>query len=227
MAFFRGLKRAIIESRLPPSRSLEFTSALLDLGRWLRRHRARRHLATRTELFEHVAGLLEGEPFDYLEAGVMHGDSIRQWARLSPHPQSRFFGFDTFTGLPEVWRTGLQTFAQGTFSNEGRVPAVDDSRVTFVPGLFQDTVPGFLATYRRQRNLVVHCDADLYTSTLFWLCSLDPVLREGAILLFDDFSVATHDYRAFVDYTGAFRRSFTLLATAEVDFAKVAIRLQA
>ena len=71
----------------------------------------------------------------------------------------------------------------------------------------------------------MHCDADLYTSTLFWLCSLDPILQGGAIVLFDDFSVATHDFRAFLDYTGAFRRSYKLLATAEVDFEKIAFEI--
>ncbi len=225
MSFVRKIKSAILRCRVPPCHPLGFTNALLELGTWLRTHPAPIHFQAREQLFEHVAGLTDGMPFDYLEAGVMHGESIRHWAHLSSHPQSRFFGFDTFTGLPEPWQTGLKTYEPGTFSNEGKAPKADDSRITFVQGLFQNTLPGFLASYRRQSVVVVHCDADLYTSTLYWLCSLDPVLRDGATLLFDDFSVPTHDFRAFIDYTSAFRQPFEILATAEVDFAKIAIRL--
>lgn len=225
MQLFRTIKRAIIRSRIPPCRSLEFVNALLELGRWLRSNPSPIHFSQRNELFRHMAERHGGLPFDYFEAGVMFGDSIREWCRLSPHPQSRFFGFDTFTGLPEAWQTGLKKFNPGTFSSDGQLPRLDDPRVKFVKGLFQDTLPGFLATYRRQDRLVVHCDADLYTSTLYWLCSLNPVLQPGDIVIFDDFSVATHDFRAFLDYTGSFRRSFKLLATAEVDFEKVAFEI--
>lgn len=51
------------------------------------------------------------------------------------------------------------------------------------------------------------------------------MLAEVAILLFDDFTVATHDFRAFTDYAGAFRRSVRVIATADVDFAKIAIEI--
>lgn len=224
--FMRRIKRCIVRSGLPPMRRLEFLNALLVFGRWLKQHPAPAHLETREKLYEHVATLLNGQPFDYLEAGVFQGDSMRAWSKLAAHPDARFFGFDTFEGLPEAWHTGLQTFEPGHFNVGGNAPAIADPRIQFVKGRFQDTLPGFLKTYRRQSNLVVHCDADLYTSTLYFLTMLHPVLiAGGAYLIFDNFSVATHDFRALVDYTSAYALSFEVLATAEVDFEKIAIRI--
>ena len=56
-------------------------------------------------------------------------------------------------------------------------------------------------------RLVVHNDSDLYSSTLFTLASLDTLLVPGAVVILDDFSMATHVFRAFADYRSAFWRS--------------------
>ena len=111
-------------------------------------------------------------PVRLLEFGVAQGGSIRRFARLFTHPDSRFTGFDSFRGLPEHWHDK----AAGTFSTEGKTPATDDPRIEFVSGWFQDTLPGFLArlplSERADRTVLVHFDADLYSSTLFVLAML-------------------------------------------------------
>lgn len=226
MNAMRLVKRLILKSGCPPCKRVEFLNALLTLGQWLRAHPAPIHLASREELYDHIAGKMKGEPFDYIEAGVFRGDSIRYWAKLSSSPESRFFGFDTFTGLPEAWQAGLKTFKPGHFDVGGAVPLIQDQRVRFIKGRFQDTVPDFLRAYSRAKNLIVHCDADLYTSTLYFLASFHDVLRAGTYLLFDNFSVAPHDFRAFCDYTQAFGRAYDVTATAEVDFEKIAFLLK-
>ena len=66
-------------------------------------------------------------------------------------------GFDVFTGLPETWRTG---FPAGEFAQE----PPDIPGATVVAGLFEDTLPAFLAE-TDEAIAFVHVDCDLYSST--------------------------------------------------------------
>ena len=94
-------------------------------------------LGTREDLYRYVSDtLLEGgnEAIDYLEFGVFEGASIRSWCALNQNPGSRFFGFDSFEGLPEDWHSGKR---KGAFSTGGKVPEIADPRVSFVAGGFR------------------------------------------------------------------------------------------
>jgi O-methyltransferase len=165
------------------------------------------------------------KPLTYLEFGVYCGESMRRWSGLDPNAESRFFGFDSFDGLPEPWKLGWgKTLDRGHFSTRGESPSIGDSRVSFVKGLFQDTLPFFLKTFHPQGQLVVHCDADLYTSTLYVLSHLDPFLLPGSLVVFDEFSTVNHEFRAFVDYTTAFRRSLVPVGWAGRFYEVVAFR---
>jgi hypothetical protein len=81
---------------------------------------------------------------------------------------ARFFGFDSFEGLPERWG-GVPA---GEFSTGGAAPAIADPRVQFIHGWFQNTVPSFLAEHSFDNPVLVNFDADLYSSTLFLLTTL-------------------------------------------------------
>lgn len=85
------------------------------------------------------------------------------------------------------------------------MPILQDKRIIFFKGLFQDTLPDFLSTFNRKNTLVIHIDADLYSSTLFVLTSLYPYLRNKDIIMFDDFLDPLGEFRAFDDYSKAFR----------------------
>lgn len=91
-------------------------------------------------------------------------------------------GFDTFSGLPEDWNRN----PMGTFNVDGVIPKIDI--VFWKKGLFQDTLPDYLANNNdfSARKLDVHLDADLYRATTFVLNCLQPHLKSGDILLFDD-----------------------------------------
>lgn len=160
-----------------------------------------------------------GTAIDFLEFGVYKGHSIRFWSQMSRDPQSRFIGFDSFEGLPENW---TKKWTKEIFNVGGTVPQIDDERVRFVKGWFQNTLPGFLKGFTPRSRIVVHNDSDLYSSTLFTLASLHRLLVPGAVVIFDDFSVATHVFRAFADYRSAFWRSAHPVAMTSDYAAQVA-----
>jgi O-methyltransferase len=177
---------------------------------WARKNSHQPRFGTREALYRFlVADSLAAGPIDYLEFGVYKGGSIRTWATLNTDRESRFWGFDSFRGLPEAWGTAGE-FPAGSFDANGTAPDVDDARVHFVTGWFQDTVPGFLEGFRTAHPLVVHVDADLYTSTLFCLAQVDRLLRPGSTLVIDDFG-NVDEFGAFRDYARAFRREFRTL----------------
>ncbi len=89
---------------------------------------------------------------NYLEFGVASGRSFKWWINANQNPESRFIGFDTFTGLPENW----DVFKAGDMTQDGQIPIVDDSRAEFHKGLFQQTLPKYLKSYHSDERLVIH-----------------------------------------------------------------------
>lgn len=177
----------------------------------------------REEFYRYVHDAFVGdEPIDYLEFGVFRGETMDVWRRLNRHPESRFYGFDTFEGLPERWKDG---FEAGHFSTGGAMPDIDDERVSFVKGLFQDTLEGAMADLRPSRRLVVHIDSDLYASALYILTTLDPRLSPGTLVLFDQWS-GDDEYRAFADYVAAYRRNLVARATMNDHYSKIVFRVE-
>ena len=85
------------------------------------------------------------------------------------------------------------------------------TRIQLIKALFQHTLVDFLAGYKAKKNLVIHMDADLYSSTLYCLATLDPVL-DGTIVIFAVFDNLSHEYSAFQDYVRSFRRSYEVIA---------------
>jgi O-methyltransferase len=139
-------------------------------------------------------------PITYLEFGVADGETFGWWLKKITHPDARFYGFDTFQGLPENW--GVHK--KGAFSNEGKIPAFNDDRCHLYKGLFQETLQPFLKNFATNQPKLILLDADLYSSTLFVLTTLAPLLQNGDILLFDEFNSPRHEFRAFKDFTQAY-----------------------
>ena len=178
------------------------------LAQWLKKQDAPR-FDHRFKLYEHVqANYIGDQPINYLEFGVHKGESFAKWLELNPHKDSRFAGFDTFTGLPTDWG---QYMKRGHFDVGGETPSTGDDRARFVKGLFQETLDDFLKTFKNDKQLVIHNDSDLYSSTLYTLARLDDLIEPGTILIFDEFASPLHEFRAWNDYTEAFMRKGTLL----------------
>jgi O-methyltransferase len=98
------------------------------------------------------------------------------------------------------------------------VPQTRDSRVRFVAGMFQDTLPGFVARFEPRNRIVVNIDCDLYSSALYCLTKLDPILPTGAILMFDEFGSVLHEFRAVQDYLSSYRRAFEVICSHDNFF---------
>ena len=210
--------------RLP---SLEKASWALDFYDFRRRHREAPQFPHRFKLYEHLnREVIRNEAVCYLEFGVYEGDSFRKWLELNSHGDSRFFGFDTFEGLPEKWDMGSGTVMEkGTFDTGGRTPQCDDPRAAFVKGVFQATLEPFLASgLPSGRRLVLHMDADLYSSTLFCLARLYPLIVPGTLIIFDELVNSIHEYRALQDWSQSHLVDFRILG-ATPRFEQAAIEV--
>lgn len=165
------------------------------------------------------------EPVNYLEFGVYNGQSIEMALKTLGHPESKFFGFDTFDGIPEGWPiydfdrrsqqvtdTLVKIFKAGSWDAEGCTPAekglINDHRVTFLKGLFQDTLIGFINENKEliaNRQNFIWFDCDIYTSYLFLLTSLHNIFKSKDVVYFDEFHPAHRSgFEAFRQYVNSY-----------------------
>ncbi|MFM7566265.1 MAG: class I SAM-dependent methyltransferase [Flavobacteriales bacterium] len=234
LIFLRGKLKGLFfflhGHRFLPSHLFSFFGSLSALSKWIQNHKkigfndfysfAFRY-EKREELFEHVI-TQEGldAPIDYLEFGVSKGDSFRWWTARIKHPDARFYGFDTFTGLPEDWGP----FKKGDMSSGESLPEINDSRFAFYQGLFQQTLLPFLSEFDASRKKVIHMDADLYTATLYVLTLITPYLREGDVLFFDEFNVPQHEFKAFTEWISAFYIEYEVLGAVN-NYYQIAVKI--
>ena len=158
---------------------------------------------------------------NYLEFGVADGHSFNWWMTENNHPASCFYGFDTFTGLPE----DFGPYKKGTFANSNNIPAIKDDRGKFYQGLFQQTLPSFLKNFSSDKKNVIMLDADLYTATLFVLTSLAPFLKKDDIIFFDEFAVPTHEFMAYQEFISSYYFDLELIGAAN-NYYFVAFRVK-
>jgi O-methyltransferase len=182
-----------------------------------------RDYSKRYSLYQHVVDTLKlkDEPIDYLEFGVFRGDSVKWWVNSCANADCKFYGFDTFEGLPEDW--GM--YKKGEMN--ASIPKIDDQRVEFIQGLFQNSVPDFITNtnLRTAKRKVIHLDADLFSSTLFALTSLAPYLKKGDILLFDEFNVPNHEFFAFKIFCESYYVKTKLLGAVN-NYFQVALMIE-
>jgi hypothetical protein len=133
---------------------------------------------------------------------------MRWWSEHLTAPGARLVGFDSFEGLPEDWRPGLGT---GHFST-GSIPQIDDARVSFEVGWFDDTLPKFDVPEHDQ--LIVNVDSDLYSSAVTVLGWVEQLLRPGSLMYFDEFPDRDHEMRAFAELRARSPLTFTPLGIA-------------
>lgn len=167
------------------------------------------------------AHLNSEKPLLFMEFGSYKGKSIRKWAQMDKHPDSRFVGFDSFFGLPERWRRR----PVGYFSTDGIVPEVADVRVSFVKGWFNKTLSGWLDDniFPAESTTLIHIDSDLYSSCSYVLAALHRVLPSYYVM-FDEFGAG--EARALRDYMVMYGADFhAILGRKRRSFSRVPVQV--
>jgi hypothetical protein len=219
LSIIKVVKDFLLASRIlqllqPLNRAFAFIYDFNTLTSWVHKHkrgkllmndfyRPIRNYDDRLNSFSAIVAhyRLQDTPISYMEYGVASGNSFKWWLNANKNPDSQFYGFDTFEGLPESWGV----FDKGDMISP--IPEVNDKRAVFIKGIFQDTLCDFLAVngdkVRRNRR-IIHMDADIFSATLFALSQLYPYLQEGDIIMFDEFNVYGHEFKAFKLFTECF-----------------------
>ncbi len=171
----------------------------MRLGKWMRDHgfEFSNRVPHRNAVFEAVARQTRDKRVLYLEFGVFQGASMRYWSNALKHPQAMLHGFDSFEGLPEDFCVG-GGYTKGRFSTEGAMPQLDDPRVRFFKGWFDQVLPTYQVP--EHDTLVINIDADLYSSTIYVLDHLRPWIKRGTFIYFDDLSRPEHEAKAFDEF---------------------------
>lgn len=205
------LIRLKIHSLLNPfSQFFLKTGNFIRLSKWISRNQNLKYndyyspggsYMNRYNLYQHILdNEINNQAVNYLEFGVGDGETLNWWANCLKHKDSRFYGFDTFQGLPEAWGFNKK----GSFSTNGIIPEIDDERKSFYAGLFQDTLNDFLPALNKTQKNVILLDADLYSSTLFVLATIAPLLKKDDILIFDEFLAPQHEFLAYHNFRESF-----------------------
>jgi hypothetical protein len=142
---------------------------------------------------------------DYYEFGVFRGFGLfaaQKSARAFGGRTMRFYGFDSFEGLPAVEgvdRSGSMFFegqfmCSRSFTERAlRNAGADLSAITLVEGFFNDSLTPLLKAQHPFKPVgVAVIDCDLYASKVAVLRWLNDLLQSGSVLMIDD-------WRAFGD----------------------------
>jgi len=144
-------------------------------------------------------------PGDFAQFGVYRGATARVIQSLMGEGRKLHL-FDSFEGLPEDW---FKQKPAGSFKlKEDEIPVFDSPAVVIHKGWFKDTAPGW-AEAATTPLAFIHIDADLYSSTVDALFSINRLIVPGTVVLFDEYIGGGRDdeHRAFVDWMQKFGRT--------------------
>jgi O-methyltransferase len=164
--------------------------------------------------------IVNNVPGDYLEFGVFRGERLLQayetvnflikriQSKKDPYlrktssrnlEEMRFFGFDSFEGLPETKQIDVTEgqeawLGEGGFSASlkevtGLMPrkAIENKRIRLVKGWFNESLtPQLKKTHDMKAASIVHIDCDFYESTVPALEFCTDLLQNGSVVIFDD-----------------------------------------
>jgi O-methyltransferase len=126
-------------------------------------------------------------PGDLIETGVWRGGAcIFMRAVLKAHDVTDRIVWvaDSFQGLPSPDPPKELAIPLADVQHNFESYGLLDDQVQFLPGWFEDTLPGPV-----EQLAVLRLDGDLYTSTIQVLDSLYPKLSSGGYVIIDDYGL--------------------------------------
>jgi len=136
---------------------------------------------------------------DYYEFGVFRGFTLWYAQRAADQigmSTMRFFGFDSFEGLPDIEgddsKVGIFISGDYRCSKDWVERTLSDhlfdwDRGVLVEGYFDETLTASLKVQQSMQSAaLVMVDCDLYQSTVPVLSFIADLLQDGTIVLFDD-----------------------------------------
>ena len=154
-----------------------------------------------------------------LEFGVYEGKTI-SIIKNTVSSDYKIYGFDSFEGLPEDWKSDAGLIAgdgrcvKGCFSLNGNIPIIEG--LELYKGWFNDTLPEYLKI--AEPISLLHVDCDLYSSTKTVLYGLNDYIKEGSIIVFDEWFYNhnpmdnDHEQKCFYEWVKDYNREFELIS---------------
>lgn len=150
------------------------------------------------EAFQRAGDLKTTLKGDYYEFGIFNGYSIfyaQQIAKKKNLAKMKFFGFDSFKGLPAVGKEDEGgNFKQGQYARPKKdvIKNIvshngDMSTIILIEGYWKNSLKKSLIKKHKMRKIAVaYIDCDLYSSTREVLTFIKPLLMKNSLMIFDD-----------------------------------------
>ena len=149
---------------------------------------------------------------DYLEFGVFNGSSMGSMYLTCKElgaNSTRFFGFDAFEGLPAdaendddgVWKKGFYTCSFEQMQDCLQKRSINPNEINWIKGWYNETLnQETINKFQISKVGVVFIDCDTYSSSKAVLDFIGPLIKEPAILCFDDWKLNDLDIKGMGEY---------------------------
>ena len=148
---------------------------------------------------------------DYLEFGVFNGSSLGSaylTAKRMGLSSMRFFGFDSFEGLPagtedehDILQRGFYRCPFEKTEECLRRRGVNTDEIVWIKGLYQDTLNDETINDKKIGGIgIIFVDCDTYSSSKSVLDFLAPLITEPAIICLDDWKLYDMDIKETGEY---------------------------
>ena len=153
----------------------------------------------------------------FLEFGVFEGWSINFCSSLIP--EAKFYGFDSFEGLPET----SSVWVKSAFDVKGKLPKVNDN-VSLIKGYFNETLPKFLEEHK-EKAAFIHIDSDLYSSAKTIFENIYDRIVPNTVIQFDEYynypGWRNHEFKAFQEFCKKYSVEYEYIGISHMQVAVI------